>query len=559
MQLAAKRHFVMESPLSSRLWYVDEVAKLLQHPRVVCVLADQCMLGLVDPEGHPTKKATMVACRSEVLARRLNVRCNNKHTHVRLEGSVRGISRTSFAQTWPVQLCERIIAGLLELKHAKVAAAYSQFFPAVAQAPAPVPVPAPVPPGPKCPGCVAHAFRGDSRHSRVVNVCKFPDDVALEFTCKACQNHLPSHHPKHTLEFGGCHWAEAQPRLSGVPGSVNPRVPRVPQQPVVEAAQDDGDGDAPPPTPAGLKWRKVIDPEVVLHLDSLRHTSGWSVLNQEPYLVELNGRFLRTTAPRYESALYPRRSTFGMFPEHNQTSPWWQLEHEVVCTKEWINVGYRVPMLVQRFHAPAAPPPDASTNRKIPPQDVPVVVVEAPAGPGPSVPPARPVPAVPKDGPEEDVEIPAIGPAGPAEDGAAPQRPDWSSFDLGRSLRLMRSGNPALITKAVRQLRLRWWHASAERMCNILRHAHVPKEVLDVVQAVHDTCAICRQWQRPRNKSNASSKLSTEFNQSVETDLLFIKRHIVCHLINLHKTFHGWGNCEQDRGIHLHVHPERVV
>ena len=79
------------------------------------------------------------------------------------------------------------------------------------------------------------------------------------------------------------------------------------------------------------------------------------------------------------------------------------------------------------------------------------------------------------------------------EDGPAVQ-PDWSSFDLGRSLRQLRSGNASLVARALRQLHLRWWHCPSARMTQLLKTAGVPKSTLDQIPAECDTCRVCRQW-----------------------------------------------------------------
>ena len=51
---------------------------------------------------------------------------------------------------------------------------------------------------------------------------------------------------------------------------------------------------------------------------------------------------------------------------------------------------------------------------------------------------------------------------------------DWSSWDLGRNLRALRSGNVGVATRALRQLHLRWWHASTLKMTSLLRSAGLP-------------------------------------------------------------------------------------
>ena len=114
-QLSKGRHFLVENPLPSELWSLPQWAKLRNNPLVCEVTLDQCMVGLCDPDGHPTKKATLLLASHPCLVKRLNRRCQGGHTHVQLAGSTRGIARCKFAQAWPRRMVELIVTGIQEL------------------------------------------------------------------------------------------------------------------------------------------------------------------------------------------------------------------------------------------------------------------------------------------------------------------------------------------------------------------------------------------------------------------------------------------------------------
>ena len=132
-----------------------------------------------------------------------------------------------------------------------------------------------------------------------------------------------------------------------------------------------------------------------------------------------------------------------------------------------------------------------------------------------------------EEGDEEPLPLALI--PEPAE-GEVAVVPDWNSFDLGRALRALRSSNVPTVVRQLRILHLRWWHAKSERMHSILEAAGLPKEVLDLIKGVIDTCKVCRLWQRPGRSAVTSSRLSTEFNSVLQVDLLFVGAIIICHI-----------------------------
>ena len=109
---------------------------------------------------------------------------------------------------------------------------------------------------------------------------------------------------------------------------------------------------------------------------------------------------------------------------------------------------------------------------------------------------------------------------------------DWSKFEVGTIMRALRSNSEAGRRRILRKLHLRWWHATAAQMRTVLGHAQQPKEVIDLVDSIVDTCSVCRMWSKPLPSSIATSSISTKFNDHVEADLLFYKKHVILHMID---------------------------
>ena len=112
-----------------------------------------------------------------------------------------------------------------------------------------------------------------------------------------------------------------------------------------------------------------------------------------------------------------------------------------------------------------------------------------------------------------------------------PHASDWSRFDIGRSLRVLRVGNDRAVTTELRKLHLRFWHASREAMTQILKHAGVSNRVIELVPQIIQTCVECRKWQRPGPATQHAMTASLKFNQHVECDLLFYRQFITFHCI----------------------------
>eukprot|EP00971_Amphidinium_carterae_P016193 319210-Amphidinium_carterae.1 len=79
---------------------------------------------------------------------------------------------------------------------------------------------------------------------------------------------------------------------------------------------------------------------------------------------------------------------------------------------------------------------------------------------------------------------------------------------------------------ALRRLRVRWFHCGASHMRQILETAGVSGPALREVDAVVQACSVCRTWQRPGPKAATTSRMTSNFNEEVQLDLLFY--HPIC-------------------------------
>ena len=116
---------------------------------------------------------------------------------------------------------------------------------------------------------------------------------------------------------------------------------------------------------------------------------------------------------------------------------------------------------------------------------------------------------------------------------------DWTAFDINQSMRMLRTGTDAQITRELRKLHIRWWHATRTQMEKILHAAGVPREVLQRIPAIVDTCRECRAWQRPGPDVTPSVDLVMQQNEQVEGDLLFYKDYIVWHMVDRADRWHA--------------------
>ena len=108
------------------------------------------------------------------------------------------------------------------------------------------------------------------------------------------------------------------------------------------------------------------------------------------------------------------------------------------------------------------------------------------------------------------------------------QGADWSSWDLSKTLRLLKDNKDEEVTKRMlRKLHTRMYHAGADRMWNLLRPGGCAPKIKELLKIVVDTCKICRMWTRPTPDNVVAGRLSTTFNEVVEFDLLFWRQILV--------------------------------
>ena len=69
-------------------------------------------------------------------------------------------------------------------------------------------------------------------------------------------------------------------------------------------------------------------------------------------------------------------------------------------------------------------------------------------------------------------------------------------------------------------------------MHNLLKAAGISKSALAQISDIVNSCKICRSWQRPSNRSITTTRLSAEFGQNVQFDLLFVEDKTIAVLID---------------------------
>ena len=99
------------------------------------------------------------------------------------------------------------------------------------------------------------------------------------------------------------------------------------------------------------------------------------------------------------------------------------------------------------------------------------------------------------------------------------------------SLKDLRSSHEPTIIRTLRKLHLRWWHAGPTNMTSVLRNAGIPEEVISYIPDIISTCRECRKWAPKAKDTQPSVSLAMNFNEVVETDLLFCREFVVHHFI----------------------------
>ncbi len=75
--------------------------------------------------------------------------------------------------------------------------------------------------------------------------------------------------------------------------------------------------------------------------------------------------------------------------------------------------------------------------------------------------------------------------------------PDWTNFDIGRSMALLRNGNEEQRRVCLQRLHRRWYHATPAQMKGLLERAGVPAEALALIEPICKGCRICRLFEKP--------------------------------------------------------------
>ena len=77
--------------------------------------------------------------------------------------------------------------------------------------------------------------------------------------------------------------------------------------------------------------------------------------------------------------------------------------------------------------------------------------------------------------------------------GQNPENPvGRTNFDIGRVVRLFRTGGVGAHRLTLRKLHVRWWHASKDVMRRFLERVGVPDEILSLIPEICDTCRVAR-------------------------------------------------------------------
>ena len=197
-QLDHDADFICENPQSSDLWQLSAWQLVLRHPRVCFTHCHQCAFGLRDPSGLFYYKPTKFVSSNWILIKRLERRCDGRHEHQVIEGSVHGQRRSRLAQTWPRKLCSAIVDGIIELFQQKLGQHTSRTSTSYPTAEAGTGTHVDEEPkargrkrrDEKCAACQAGLPESDPSHSRMPYSCKF-------LPCKACRNNKDRHHPSH--------------------------------------------------------------------------------------------------------------------------------------------------------------------------------------------------------------------------------------------------------------------------------------------------------------------------------------------------------------------------
>ena len=125
-QLKHGRYFIIESPQTSKIWYLNCMQQLFSDPSVTWGDFHFCAYGLKDPKSglRSLKPTSLMHCLPPEVMRPIFRKCKDftssvKHEHQPLEGNAGTFgSRTKLAQVYPYQFCQDLAHILL--RHLKV-------------------------------------------------------------------------------------------------------------------------------------------------------------------------------------------------------------------------------------------------------------------------------------------------------------------------------------------------------------------------------------------------------------------------------------------------------
>lgn len=493
MQLDGGRHFVAENPVGSALWNMPEWQTIC--PRVARCRFDQCQVGLKrrKPPCLPIMKPTELWASHPALIRRFaNKHCKRDHQHAVIGGDVaRGITAPSKeAQIWPNQMCKLLAAGVQEVLECHYRGT-AQSFPSTKKVKATE--------GTR----IRDSDRVEEEEAEAPNPhsasSRDPDPhpadpidrssaATRQSTCPACRGHTRADHPRHTRN-ADCSYRDIGAGVWTCPGCI-----AIPEKPYSHASH-----------------RKD-------------HTCRWGTITCEA---------CKSNKPRGDPGHsldvdckwgHMRSVDKGKTRKgHHPRDPRIPAAGEPTST---LRIGAPAPAEAGGTGSGGgggAAKGSSSSHPKGPGK----VESSTQAGQDDLHRDGAPAAAAPRP------IVPANSGGGPIEPASAAQEGrSWSEFDLGSMLQELRSVREGVVRRCLRKLHLRWWHAPAKRMRELLQHAGASREVLPLIDEIVDTCRICRNWTRPGPKAVSSSRLSTKFNETVQVDLLFHKKHVILHMID---------------------------
>ncbi len=119
-----------------------------------------------------------------------------------------------------------------------------------------------------------------------------------------------------------------------------------------------------------------------------------------------------------------------------------------------------------------------------------------------------------------------------AEVQAETEAAGWMAFDLGRAIKLLHLPDAGIVRRTLRRLHVRFWHAPAKRLAELLQRAGAPAAAIKQVAEIVESCRTCRMWTRPGPKSATTTRLATGFNLMVQWDILFHRLDMISHLLD---------------------------